>query len=248
MSQQLDLMTCWNEVRRLMVANREMVIAVAGLFHFLPTLALGLFIPDPDTASASGARQVIEVMTAYAAAYWPWLLVASMLSMAGALAILSALLRADRPTVGESLALAAVLLPGYFAASALSAMAIAGGLFLFILPGVYLAVRWMLIGAVAAAEGERNPIDQLRGSWHLTRGNVLQVALYFAVVLLVGVVAMAAFSLITGIVFRLLLPDAISAPLIVGADSLVSTILGIVILLSYAAIYRQLAPIKRAAD
>lgn len=241
MSRKLDLMTCWNDVRRLLSTDREVIVAVAGVCQFLPALAFGLMVAGPDTTGAEGFDQAMAIIREFIAANWPWLLGVSLLSMIGSLAILALLLRGARFTVGEAFRYALALLPAYFAASLISGLAIAGGLFLFILPGIYLALRFLLIGAVAAGEDQRSPMQQLRRSWELTAGNVLPLLIYFAVVIAVGLVAMTTVGLIANILFDLTLGEDIATPLSIVVETLTSTILGVVILVSYAAIYRRLA-------
>ncbi|MEL7218162.1 MAG: hypothetical protein AAGK01_06995 [Pseudomonadota bacterium] len=42
----LNMGQAWNEATTMLSANRDTVLAIAGLFFFLPYFALALFIPE----------------------------------------------------------------------------------------------------------------------------------------------------------------------------------------------------------
>lgn len=241
MSNKLDLMALWRETLDLLQYHREMLIAVAGVFLLLPTLTTGLFVRSPDMKGAESFADLVAAMGAYVEGGWMLLLPASLFSMLGSLAILAVMMRPERPTVAAALAMAARLLPGYFLAAFLSSLAIFMGLSLLILPGLFVALKFVLIMPVAVAEGVRNPLVLLERSWRLTGGQVLALLVYLGVVLVTGLVAMSVLGGLVGIAIALLLPQGAAHVATVAVDSLLTTFLSVVMLLSYAAIYRRLA-------
>ena len=240
MSNKLDLMACWNDVRTLLSGHREAVLAVAGVFHFFPALAVGFLVPQPVVEKATDFNGALAIMLDYMAANMPWLMAASLLAMAGSLSILTGVMRTGRPTVGASILLALTLLPAYFLGSVLSGLAIAAGLFVMLLPGVFLAIKFSLLAPIAAAEGPVGALTLLRRSWQLTSGNTLRIGLFFAVILLVGWIGMAVVGALAGVAAALLLPAEGAFIARVTIDSLAGTVLSVVLLLGSAALYRQL--------
>ncbi len=43
----LDLSAAWDGAMKMLAANREMVLVLAGVFFLVPYLAFSLFLPDP---------------------------------------------------------------------------------------------------------------------------------------------------------------------------------------------------------
>jgi hypothetical protein len=78
------------------------------------------------------------------------------------------------------------VLPVVMAAEIIAGLGIAGGLVLFVIPGVILALRWAVVAQVAAVEQTDWP-GALRRSWALTTGNWLRVLVLLLCVSLVNV-------------------------------------------------------------
>ena len=126
----IDMNACWNDAVALFMANRELVLILAGLFLFLPTLAMGYFVGQPLVAGQTDFTKVAAILSAWAQANWPYLLINMVVGLIGSLAILVVALNPTRPTVGESITMAAILLPTYFIAQLVSGIAISFGLLL----------------------------------------------------------------------------------------------------------------------
>jgi len=86
------------------------------------------------------------------------------------------------PTLNEALKLALPVLPAAIAAEIIAGIGIGVGLFLFILPGILLLLRWAVVAQAAAIERTDWP-TAIRRSTQLTRRNSLRVL----AVLLLGV-------------------------------------------------------------
>ncbi len=81
----------------------------------------------------------------------------------------------------------------YIASSILAGLAIIGGLILLIIPGIYIANRLSMIGYVFVDKKNIGPIDAIKESWRITKGNVWNLVgfgLLSLVITLVGVLAL----------------------------------------------------------
>lgn len=90
-------------------------------------------------------------------------------------------------------------------ASIVAGLLILAGLIVFVLPGIYLAIRLSYLDIILANE-DLGPIESIKRSFQLTKGNVLDVIGLLATVLIVAVVSELAFSAL--LVATTTLPDA----------------------------------------
>lgn len=236
----LDLSRTWADAVALARANMDAVSAIAGMFVLLPGLVSAWFLPE--RALPTDKTTPADILTAnadYITANWPLITISAIIVTFGSLVLLSFLLDSARPTVSGALRHGLSALPSYMLASAVQTLAVAGGLMLFIAPGVYLVSRFLCIAPVAVAEDRRRPLAIIGRSFQLTHGNGWRIVLLLAVILLVAIVISTVLGTIIGITGALLLPPDIArlANLIVG--SLVETALAVSVTLVSAAVYRQ---------
>jgi hypothetical protein len=99
----------------------------------------------------------------------------------------------EHPRVADVFRRALPVLPVVAAAEIIAGLGIAAGLFFFVLPGVYLALRWAVVAQVAAVEHTDWP-TAIRRSGELARGNYMRI---LGVVLIVAVLSLLV-SNITG--------------------------------------------------
>jgi hypothetical protein len=255
-----DMSEAWREATAMIAANREVLLVVAGIFFFLPTLLLGLTMPDfrglVSTDTEVAQAQMLEFYTGY----W-WLFVLTMIaSMVGYLALLALLRDHSRPTVGQAMrtGLAGVFpaIGAYLAffvvafALVLAAMVIAGlsgspavavllGLACMIAL-VYLGIKFSLAAPVIAIEKIYNPFTVLARSWWLTRGNSFRLFLFFLLIVIVYFVL----SMVGGILTAALLFALGEAAymMISGLlSALISAALAVVVVAVLASAHRQLS-------
>lgn len=265
----LDMGQAWTQATGLIGANRDTIGAIAGLFFFLPALALAFFAPDlvnPPAAGPSGSdpqvafQAMMDQMTQAYADNWPLFAAVTLAQFVGSLALLALLTDRARPTVREALMVGLTSLPSYLAAQILSALAVAlliaiplglisaagsqvavvvAGIVL-VLIGLYMFIKFTLIAPIIAIDGMRNPIKALRRSWQLTKGNSFRIAAFLLLLFFtIGIIA-ALVSGILGLVFSAFGPDIAAIGLGV-VNAVVNTGLGVVFLVVIAAVYRQLA-------
>lgn len=153
----LDLPAAAAEAWAMWRADRALLWPLAGIFLFLPSLALILFLPalpvrPPADAGIEATRMFNRAAIGWFAANMPLLMPVLLVTSFGQLAVLALYLGERRSTLAEGLVRAAGLFPRYLLAMVISGAMVFGGLVLFILPGIYLAGRTLLVGAAVAGE------------------------------------------------------------------------------------------------
>ncbi|WP_375429322.1 hypothetical protein [uncultured Sphingomonas sp.] len=167
------LADAWSLFRR----DRDWLLRVAGPFLFLPAFALALLVPSAPVAFLSGAGSSeadalarAARLTGWVRAYGGWHLLANALGLFGAAALQSAYLDGEARDVRAALARAGTLLPRYLIAMLLIALPTGAGLYLWVLPGLYVMGRTLLVGPVLVAERPVSALGALGRSFALSRG------------------------------------------------------------------------------
>lgn len=260
-----DMGRAWNDATALLGANRQVVLIVAGVFFFLPYLALVLLMPETLTdlqAAGAGGSDPDAALRAMGALYgeiWWAILLIAVLQGIGMLGLLALLTDRTRPTVGEALGIGAKYFLPYLASQLLVAImvvaiailplavgAAAGpaiGLLLGLLVAVALAYVWTkfsLTAPVIAIERVMNPFTALGRSWSLTRGNSVRLFLFYVLLFLVLVVVAIVLGIVVGLVTALAGPDG---ALVVNGivNGLINMVAVTLLLAVLAAVHRQLA-------
>ena len=156
--------------------DRAVLTPIAGLFWFLPAYAVALLTPAPPEppAGAEGAA-AWEGLSRWLAAQAPWYALAWAVGLWGAATVYALYLRPERPELRGALATAAGLWPRLLLASGLVAIMAAGGLLLWVVPGLYLLGRLMPVGPALAAERPLSALGAIGRAWALTRGSGLSL-------------------------------------------------------------------------
>ena len=224
----LDLSAAWDGAMKMLAANREMVLVLAGVFFFVPYLAFSLFLPDPTgQAGASGAEPDMDAASAQLAAfyaeYWWAMLSITLIQAVGSIALLAILGDRDRPTVADAIGRGLRLLPtqivtqlltgfailaplniGIALGAAIGSQAIANLLAILMVPvTLYLWVKFSISSPVIAIERTMNPITALGRSWRLTKGNSFRLFLFYLLIIAAVFVLAIIVSLVFGLVFAL---------------------------------------------
>lgn len=265
----LDMGKAWTQATGLIGANRDTISAIAGLFFFLPTLALALFAPElanPEPAASPNAdpqaamQAMVDQMTQAYADNWILFAATTLAQFIGSLSLLALLTDRARPTVRDALASGLGSLPSYLGAQLLSALGVALAIgiplglvaaagspvavalvgLVLVLVGLYVFIKFSLIAPVIVIDGERNPIKALGRSWRLTKGNSFRIAAFLVLLFFtIGIIA----ALVTGILG--LVFSAFGAQVATVGNGLVSAVvntgIGVIFLVVIAAIHRQLA-------
>ena len=211
----LDSSAAWQNARRMVWANRDMLVAISGVFFLLPMLIAALVLPVPQLTQGMNQQQMADVLTKFYTAAAPIALPLSLPMLVGYMTILATLLDRDRPTVGAAMVLALRLFPSYLVAQVLTALALSvlwvtvlGGLavimpqaiaaIISLLVMVYPLTRVLLIGPEMVTQRLHNPIRAIIAGLARSRGHFIGMVLYFAPALTLFVVVYGLVMIFTG--------------------------------------------------
>ncbi len=230
----------WKQTAAWVSANRDVLIALAGVFFLLPSLAVNLFAPQPASVTGMTPEQIVAVTRAYYLRSLPYIIPMLLFQALGILTILTLFTDRQRPTVGVAIRQSLSGILGYIVAQLLPGMAIGvvGGIIAFVIGiaagsagasltgpliillivaivalAIYVFTRCSLTGPIIAVENVRNPIAALVRSWRLTRGNVVRMALFYVLLAILVVVILSVVTSLVGIIAALAL-DARNAALV----------------------------------
>lgn len=192
---------------RLWRRDWEVLTAVAGLFVFLPALAMAMFIPDMPSPPAAGEAVPGSVtmaayeqgLTQWMLNYGGWQIAAQAVVLFGQFAIVALYLAGDHPPAGKALTTAARRYPLLLLAGLIIAVPIAAALLLaqalpLLMAAFFVIVFWVMARTIALAPTllAEAPVGALRAitrSLHLTRGNTLALAASVMTVILAMTIA-----------------------------------------------------------
>lgn len=239
----LSYSAVWADVIALLRSHASLIATVAGVFIFLPGLLVAYFLPQPEPGDLN---RIGQLWGEYLNANWHWLILNSLIGMIGSIAILL-LIFARGISVGGAIAAAVALLPAYFIASVLSSAAIGIGLFLLIVPGLYLLGRLGPLNAVVVAEAHRNPIVALRRCWDLTKGHGWAILGLILIVAIAAAIVVGVLTTLLGIIFILAAGQDVGQLLALIVRTAGNAAMMILLLVLTAAIYRQMSEGRSAA-
>jgi hypothetical protein len=257
----LDSNQAWQDAQAAIKANREVLLALAGAFFLIPTLAFALLYPQPTTPATLTPQQAATLLQTFYREAFPFMLPVVALQVVGAMTVMTLFTDRTRPTVGAAIRHGAIdtvvflaamlafwvvsgLVVGILVAiAALTGVVALAGMVTAFCFGVllYCTLRMAMVMPIIAVEGERNPLLALRRSWALTRGNGLRILLILALLFIVYFVISAALTALGGIAFAVMLgakASDIAVAILTSAAGAVFTLYMIAVL---AMIHRQLA-------
>ena len=230
----------WDDMVAMFRGHSELLLAVAGVFLFLPSLLSHLLIPEPMISERGVAA--LEQFVAHYRANFRTIFLLSLPTALGQAAILALLLDAARPTVAMALRKGLMLLPGFVLLNILVNFTVAFGLLLFILPGLYLIGRTYAAAAALVAENQPNPLRAYGRGIAITRGNGWRVLGMLAIMVVIGIILSAALTSVVGVVFALLASPEASEVATAIAAAATDMLIALALTLFAAALYRALAP------
>lgn len=264
-----DSNRAWREATVSLAANREVLLAVAGVFFLLPGFASVIFLSDfqadllTNLGNSAATERIMAGMTGPVVSFG---IVSFLLQSLGYLALLALLTDRARPTVGQALGIAIRALPtvvgaallffaGYlgvvlvlvvFAAAASSATgpgAIAAMVGLLMIAGVvYAMVKMSLALPVIVIERVSNPVTALARSWRLTRGNSFRLFFFYLLLAVVYFVVVMVVGVATMGAAVLIAGQGKLATLVGGlVSAIVGAVASALLAAVLAAIHRQLA-------
>lgn len=264
-----DSNRAWREASAAASANREVLLAVAGVFFLLPGLASVLFLSDfqadmmANFGKPAAANRIMQGMTGPVVGFG---MVSFVLQAIGYLAMLALLTDRTRPTVREALRAAIKALPSVIGAAllfffcymmaiivfallaaALSSVAGLGAVavvLVVVLIGAvfYSMVRLSLVLPVIVIEKIQNPAAALVRSWQLTKGNSLRLLFFYLLLGLAYLVIVMVVGMVSMALAGLIAGQGKVSMLIGGVVSgVVGAAASALLTAILAAIHRQLA-------
>lgn len=165
------LADAWALMRR----EGDLILRVAGPLIFLPAFAVQLLcdplpaIPAAPRDEAAIARW-IDAVTLWGQSNAGWYLLADAIGILGVATIVVLLTAPGRPNVGEALGIAGRHYGRFLLAAVLTAIPVGAGMWLFLLPGLYIQARLIAVQPVLAAEQPIGARASLLRSFRITRG------------------------------------------------------------------------------
>ena len=230
----------WQDFMTMLRANAAMLLVLAGVFMFFPTFVLSVYLPVPEPDSDSGLAG-LNMLVAYFRANSGWFVLVNAIANFAQTAILLLLLDRARPTVGESLGVAAGLFPAFFIAQIVTNMAVGAGFVLLLVPGIYLLGRFAVVGPLLVDRRMGNPFKAIAKGWRATAGHGWRIAGLILLVVIVGWIALSAATSVLTVLASLIAPETLRPIIAALASAVSSAVLGLVSVVLTAAIYRQLA-------
>lgn len=234
-----DASAAWTEAMAMLRSQREILLTLTGFFILLPLLMVTTL--RPFDATATTMAEVIAQYQAWANDNFLWLLLVLVLAGIGRLAMLILLLGPERPTVGEALKASLMLLPPLLIADFLAFVPFAIGMTLFILPGLYVAGRLLMVEVALVAERLRNPLAPVAASWRATRRNGWRIALMLLILFIAAQLLQTAIGLTLGVVLTLVGGQETGNFALLLVSATANAALQLVVLLVAVAGWRQLA-------
>jgi hypothetical protein len=231
----------WDDGLRLLRLHWVPLVAIAGVFNFLPVLLVNHFFPWPETPDSMDPAHALALTGAYLRQNLIWFVLQSFVVMIGSAAMLRFVF-ASNVTVGGALRFGLLLLPAYSIMLLFANLASLVGMLLLIVPGLYIAGRLFPAGAAMVAEDRRHPIETIRRAFALTEGHGWRITLLLIVVTLVGMILLLALESLTGSVFILLAGQELGKLLTGIVVALVTAATATLLTMLSAAVYRALAP------
>lgn len=235
-----DMGAAWDDTQQLLKSHTALVVTIAGVFLFLPALAVAWFGPVPIEPPANADfNQIMESTRESFRQMIPGQIAVGLCALVGTAGILRLWLSRTGTSVGEALTFALMVFPTMLAIQILCGFAIGFGAILLILPGIYLIGRLALVAPVVADRGVYNPLEAIRTSWDLTRNNGWAIFFFLFLVGLVIVIA----GLIVGGVVSVIAGSRPGVGRMLGGfiEAAFGAIGGLVSIAVAAAAYRQLA-------
>ena len=233
----------WADTVRLTRTHWPALIAIAGVFNFLPTLLVNHFFPMPEPPAGADLQARFQLIVDYYRAHSLVIVLQSFVVMTGGAAMLR-LVFARGGTVGGALAFAIAWLPVYSILVVLVNLAVGVGFVLLVVPGLYIWGRLLPAGPAMVAEERRNPIDALKRGFELSKDQGWSIVGLYLLVMIPGAILVLVVSQLSGILFILAAGQHLGMLLGMIVLCAVSAIVATLLTMLTAALYRALAPAR----
>lgn len=221
--------------------HKEAILAIAGVFVFLPTVLMAQFVGQPAMEGAEDLNAVAAAYSAFFNENAAAIILSNLLISFGGFVIFLTIAPSYSGTVADDLSKGVRLFVIFLLANILTGLATFAGFILFIIPGLYIACRLILVPIIIADQGERNPLEALKNSWAITKSNGFSILLLILIIAIVGVITVGVVQMIVGVIVGLATGGEGWALIENLVSALGSTALQIVFTIIIASIYDQLS-------
>lgn len=248
-----DSNRAWTDAANMVIANRDLLLALAGVFLVVPSFGVAMLNPPPQPAEGAEFQAILAAFSDYFQSNVIVLVAMALFQMIGTLSILALFTDTRRPTVGEAIRQgfrytptaiavqlilgmaigAMVLLPIMLGGATQSLGFTALGMLAAAVLGVWAWVRLSLVGPAIIVDRQINPLRVLERTWRLTEGHVLRLLAFYVLVAIGFLVVLLVAEGIT----RLLLALVASAKTTEIIAALVGTILQAIMSVYFIAIF-----------
>lgn len=245
-----DMGRAWNAATGLMGSHRDLVLAIAGVFLFLPSAVIGIFGPPEPPIEGVTPVVMLEILSEYFGEMLPYFLVSAILGSIGTIAIARLYLGARGMTVGATLIFALTVAVTTIIAGIISGIAVGFAALLLIVPGLYLYARFAMVLPHVATTGDKNPLTLLQGRWNATQGNGWRLVLYLVLIGIIGFIIYMLALGVVGLLFSALLPDDASRIALALLSALFGAVFSVVFTAILCGAYRELTGVgaQRLSD
>jgi hypothetical protein len=237
----LNYMQCWNGAMAIFRDHKEAILAIAGVFLFLPTLLMAQFVGQPVLEGLTDFNDIAAAYSVYFNENALVVILSNLLMSYGGFVIFITIAPSHSGTVAGDLGKGFRLFLIFLVANILTGIVTGLGLLLFIIPGIYAACRLVLAPLIIADQNERNPLEALKKSWAHTKSNGFAILFLILIIAIVGSIAVSVFEMIIGLIIGLATGGQGWALIENFVAAIGGTILQIVFATIIASIYIQLS-------
>lgn len=151
-------------------AERELLIALAGMFLVVPMLGAVLLVSGLDLPATQDQEKLRAAVFAFYDANLLLILAISLVMDFGSFAIFNLFVQGDGRTLGQVLLLALRRFAGFFVVNTIAGLLFSLGFSLFVIPGIYMLVRTWLAGPAYAADPGAGIVGAFREGWRRSGG------------------------------------------------------------------------------
>jgi hypothetical protein len=234
-----NMTSAWNDASALLQADRSLTLVIAGAFLFLPALAFNLIGPIPvEPPPNADLAMLAKVLSDDLSRMLPWLVIVSVVSSVGGVAILRLWLAEESISVGEALTFALSLVPVIIVVYVLQGVAVGLAAMALLIPAFYVSGRLAPVLPLLAAGETRGPLNVLERAWAITKGNGWRIA---AMLILVQIVLVLVSMLVEGAGGLLGARGTLGGAIGAAANAVVAAAMALVTYAVSASVYRQLS-------
>jgi hypothetical protein len=256
-----DSNRAWTDAGSMVSANRDLLLALAGVFLVVPAFAVGVLLPPPELAEGTEIEAFWPILGNYYQSNAIVLVAMALFQMIGTLTILALFTDSGRPTVGEAIRLGFRYTPTAIAAQLILGMAIGA---MVLLPitlggatkspgftalsllaafglGVWAMIRLSLVAPAVIVDRLVNPLRALERSWRLTEGQVLRLLAFYVLVLIGFLVIMLVAEGVTKLLLMLVASEKTTDIVATLVGTLMQAVMSVYFVAISAASHRQLS-------